>query len=203
MLKMEKEYLKEYGDIPKGFTSRIDELLKEANLSRYKIHVYEEVHRIFRIEWKTFKYTIYLLPKATPRPRSGKNGIFYVKGASDNKKFFEKNFIKQEDIPLITTPTKFACRSYLPIPKSMHPVEKILAEMGFIYPVSKPDWDNLAKAYCDMIQGIILYDDSLVVDGLSQKRYSTKPRIEIEISYMTDYDSQFNKNKILKKGGKD
>ena len=54
-----------------------------------------------------------------------------------------------------------------------------------------------------MIQGIILYDDSLVVDGLSQKRYSTKPRIEIEISYMTDYDSQFNKNKILKKGGKD
>ena len=203
MLKMEKEYEKEYGDVPKEFTSRIDELLKEANLSRYKIHVYEEVHRIFSIQWKTFKYTIYLLPKATPRPRSGKNGIFYVKGSSDNKKFFEKNFIKQEDIPLITTPTKFACRSYLPIPKSMHPVEKILAEMGFIYPISKPDWDNLAKAYCDMIQGIILYDDSLVVDGLSQKRYSTKPRIEIEISYMTDYDSQFNKNKILKKGGKD
>ena len=200
---MEKEYLKEYGNVPKEFTSRIDELLKEANLSRYKIHVYEEVHRIFRIEWKTFKYTIYLLPKATPRPRSGKNGIFYVKGASDNKKFFEKNFVNREDIPLITTPTKFACRSYLPIPKSMHPVEKILAEMGFIYPVSKPDWDNLPKAYCDMIQGIILYDDSLVVDGLSQKRYSTKPRIEIEISYMTDYDSQFNTNKILKKGGKD
>ena len=203
MLKMEKEYEKEYGDVPKEFTSRIDELLKEANLSRYKIHVYEEVHRIFSNQWKTFKYTIYLLPKASPRTKKKKNGIFYVKGASDNKKFFEKNFIKQEDIPLITTPTKFACRSYLPIPKSMHPVEKILAEMGFIYPVSKPDWDNLAKAYCDMIQGIILYDDSLVVDGLSQKRYSTKPRIEIEISYMTDYDSQFNKNKILKKGGKD
>lgn len=203
MLKMEREYEKEYGDIPKEFTKRIDELLKETNLSHYKLHVYEEVHRIFLIEWKTIKYTIYLLPKATPRPRSGKNGIFYVKGASDNKKFFEKNFVKQEDIPLITTPTKFACRSYLPIPKSMHPVEKILAEMGFIYPISKPDWDNLAKAYCDMIQGYILYDDSLVVDGISQKRYSTKPRIEIEISYMTDYDSQFNKNKILKKGGKD
>ena len=41
MLKMEKEYEKEYGDVPKEFTSRIDELLKEANLSRYKIHVYE------------------------------------------------------------------------------------------------------------------------------------------------------------------
>ena len=203
MLKMEKEYIQEFGDIPKEYCERIDLLLKESNLSRYQLSVYTEMKRIHKINWKSFKYTIYLLPKATPRPRSGKNGIFYVKGASDNKKFFEKNFVNREDIPLITTPTKFACRSYLPIPKSMHPVEKILAEMGFIYPVSKPDWDNLAKAYCDMIQGIILYDDSLVVDGLSQKRYSTKPRIEIEISYMTDYDSQFNKNKILKKGGKD
>ena len=200
---MEKEYIQEFGDIPKEYCERIDLLLKESNLSRYQLSVYTEMKRIHKINWKSFKYTIYLLPKATPRPRSGKNGIFYVKGASDNKKFFEKNFVNREDIPLITTPTKFACRSYLPIPKSMHPVEKILAEMGFIYPVSKPDWDNLAKAYCDMIQGIILYDDSLVVDGLSQKRYSTKPRIEIEISYMTDYDSQFNKNKILKKGGKD
>ena len=203
MLKMEKEYIQEFGDIPKEYCERIDLLLKESNLSRYQLSVYTEMKRIHKINWKSFKYTIYLLPKATPRPRSGKNGIFYVKGASDNKKFFEKNFVNREDIPLITTPTKFACRSYLPIPKSMHPVEKILAEMGFIYPVSKPDWDNLAKAYCDMIQGILLYDDSLVVDGLSQKRYSTKPRIEIEISYMEDYDSQFNKKKILKKGGKD
>ena len=139
MLKMEKEYNLEYGDIPKEHRDRIDLLLKESNLSRYNIRVYEEVKRIFAIKWKSFKYTIYILPKATPRPRSGKNGIFYVKGASDNKKFFEKNFVEREDIPLITTPTKFACRSYLPIPKSMHPVEKILAEMGFIYPVSKPD----------------------------------------------------------------
>lgn len=199
MLKMEKEYLKEYGDVPFEYRDRIDKLLEEANLSHYKINVYDEVHRIFHTEWRTLKYTIYLLPKATPRPRQGK-GIFYVKGASDNRKFFNKYFEKQEDIPLISTPTKFDCKAYLPIPKTMHPVEKILAEMGFIYPISKPDWDNLAKAYCDMIQGTLLYDDCVIVDGSLHKRYSTKPRIEIELSYMLDYDSQYNRKKFERKG---
>lgn len=198
MLKIEKEYNDLYGQIPRDYLDRIDYLLEGVNLKRSKFKVYDEIKRIINIKWKKISYTIFLLPKATPRPRSGKNGIFYVKGASDNKKFFEKYLVEQ-DIPLITTPAKFHCISYLPIPKSMNPVERILAEMGFIYPVSKPDWDNLAKAYCDMIQGTILFDDSLVVEGVSKKRYSVKPRIEISITYMEDYDSQFNKNKIIRK----
>ena len=45
-----------------------------------------------------------MVPKGTPRPRSGKNGVFYVKGASDNKKIF-KEFIRDNDITLISTPT--------------------------------------------------------------------------------------------------
>lgn len=199
MLKMEKEYQKEYGDIPKSLTQRIDYILSNCNLSHCKLKVYDEIRRISSIKWKEMKFTIYLLPKATPRPRSGKNGIFYVKGAKDNKRFFEQYLINQ-DIPLITTPTKFHCESYLPIPKSMNPVEKLCAEMGFIYPVSKPDWDNLGKAYCDMIQGLLLYDDSLVIEGTSKKFYSVKPRIEITLSWMEDYDSAYNKKKIIKKG---
>jgi Holliday junction resolvase RusA-like endonuclease len=198
MMKMEKEYEKLYGDIPTDTVERMNYLLKDKNLHKSKLHVYDEVKRLLNINWKTISYTIYLLPKATPRPRSGKNGIFYVKGASDNRKFFQKYLIDQ-DIPLITTPVKFHCVSYFPIPKSMNHIEQILAEMGFIYPVSKPDWDNLAKAYCDMIQGSILFDDSLVIEGTSKKFYSVKPRIEITVSYMEDFDSQFNKNKFARK----
>ena len=199
MLKMEKEYNELYGHIPRDSMDRIDFMLKDMRLSKYKMNVYDTIHRILNIKWKTLSYTIYLLPKATPRPRSGANGIFYVKGAADNKKFFQQHLINQ-DIPLITTPTKFRCVSYLPIPNSMNPIEKICAELGFIYPTSKPDWDNVGKSYCDMIQGLLLYDDSLIIEGTSIKRYSIKPRIEITISYMEDYDSLFNKNKILKKG---
>lgn len=200
MLKMEKEYLKEYGDIPRDSLDRYQTLLNNTNLSRYKNRVYEEIKRINNIKWKEISYTIYLVPKATPRPRSGKNGVFYVKGASDNKKFFQNYVLNREDITLITTPTKFYCTSYFPIPKSMNPIEKILAEMGYIYPTSKPDWDNIGKTYCDMIQNILLYDDSIIIEGESRKRYSTKPRIEITLKYMDNYDSEFNRRKILKKG---
>ena len=201
MLQMEKEYRKEYGDIPSDSLGRFDYLLSHAKISkRTKVSVTEEIKRVIKIPWTKISYTIYLLPKATPRPRSGRNGIFYVKGAKDNRKFFEE-YVRDQDIKLITTPTRFYCTAYFPIPNSMNNAEKILAELGLIYPISKPDFDNLVKAYCDMIQGYILEDDSLVTEGYVKKRYSIKPRIEISIEYMEDYDSAFNRNKILKKKG--
>jgi Holliday junction resolvase RusA-like endonuclease len=197
MLKIEKEYKETYSDIPNNFPERLEYIFQNNNFKRVKDKIIPEMDRIKNIKWKKISYTIYLLPKATPRPRSGKHGIFYVKGAKDNKKIFEKFMINQ-DIPLITTPTKFYCSSYFPIPSSMHPIEKLCAEFGLIRPTSKPDWDNVAKAYCDMCQGFLLYDDSLVVEGVSKKFYSVKPRIEITLEYMEDYDCEFNKKKIKK-----
>lgn len=201
MLKIEKEYNELYGDIPKDYEGRLEYILNDINLKRIKEPVYNYMKNIRDIKWKTISYTIYLLPKATPRPRSGRNGIFYVKGAKDNKKFFQQ-YINDQDIEIISTPCKFTCISYFPIPNSMNNIEKIAAELGLIRPISKPDWDNVGKAYCDMIQDLLIYDDSLIVEGVSKKFYSIKPRIEITISYMEKYDSQFNKKKILSKKGR-
>ena len=191
-----KEYLSKYGNINNTYEDRLDYLLKNVNIKNKDI--YAEIKRISNIKWTKLSYIIYAVPKGTPRPRYGNNGVFYVKGAKVNKKIFEE-FSKLNDITLITTPTKFNCISYSPIPSSMTNVEKILAELGFIRPTSKPDWDNIAKAYCDMIQGLLLYDDSLIIEGVSKKFYSVKPRIEIYIEYMNDYDSEFNKKKINRK----
>ena len=176
MIKLEKEYNEKYSSIPIDFDERMQYLLKKTKLTLDTEKVSKVINEIKNIKWNKIEYTIYLLPKATPRPRSGKNGVFYVKGAKDNKKFFKK-FIED---------------------KNMNNVEKICAELGIIRPTSKPDWDNVAKAYCDMIQGILIYDDSLIVEGNSRKFYSLKPRIEIKIEYMEDYDSKFNKRKIKK-----
>jgi len=197
MTKLEREYNEQYGDIPYDNNGRLSYLLN--NISIKNKDIFNEINRVKSIKWKKEKFIIYLLPKATPRPRMGKGGIFYVKGAKDNKKLFEK-YIINFDIPLITTPIKFTSISYLPIPSSMKSYEKVLAELGYIRPTSKPDFDNLAKAYCDMLQDTLIYDDALVVEGISKKYYSVKPRIEITIEYMEDYDSEFNKKKILKKG---
>lgn len=192
MNKLEKEYKENYSDIPKDDISRLEYMITKMNICNLRGKVEEGLNRIMNMKWNRIDYTIYLVPKATPRPRATRTGVFYVKGASDNKKLFN-HFYKEE--LTIYTPCKFYCRSYFPIPKSMNKAEKLLAELGWIRPVSKPDFDNLAKTYSDMIQGSLLYDDQLIIEGSSSKYYSIKPRIEITIEYMDDFDCEFNKRK--------
>ena len=201
--KVEKEYIEVYGDIPKNDDERLGVLIKNTkftNASRNEI--FPLINKILNMKWKRVDLVIYLLPKATPRPRHNfKMNIFYVSGAKDNRDIFRK-FLSKTDLEMITTACKFTCISYLPIPKSMSSIEKIIAEMGLIRPITKPDWDNLGKTYSDMIQEYLLFDDSLIIDGTSKKFYSSKPRIEIHIEYMDGYDCHYNEKLIRKKVNK-
>ena len=202
MKKIEMDYKKKYGNISKNEVKRMDDLLSSMKMTKKsRDELFPHIKRNLNIEWKRIDFTVYLVPKATPRPRHNiAKNIFYVMGAKDNKDIFKK-FIKNYDGDIITTPCKFTCLSYLPIPSSMSSVEKILAELGLIRPISKPDFDNLAKTYSDMIQGTLLFDDALIVEGVSKKFYSTKPRIEISIEFMIEQDSLYNKKKMTKKEG--
>ena len=104
---------------------------------------------------------------------------------------------------MIITPMYFEVNAYLPTPASMKIEDKILAELGYIRPISKPDFDNLAKTYSDMLTGVLIYDDALIIEGTSKKFYSLKPRIEVKIKYMKDFDSLFNWKKIDSKLNKE
>lgn len=197
-MKIINDYEKEYGLISKDKSERLDKFLEEHSLHRYKKSVLDEMHRINSITWNKFSFTLYLVPSATPRPRyCGKGNFFYVKGAGDNKKLF-KYLVESEDVPFIYTACKVDIKSYFPIPNGMHPIDQILAEMGYIRPISKPDFDNVAKTYCDMITGVILSDDCIIIEGNSSKYYSWKPRIEMTIEYMNDFDCEYNKKKCIK-----
>ena len=196
--KLIREYDLTYKDIPEEKDERVHLLLE--NVRRVTLDaIKKEIDRISSIKWLTREYVFYIVPKATPRPRSTtlKNGktLFYVKGASDHKQFLEY-YLNDEDNTLISTPVKFESKIYQPIPKSMSKVDTVLAELGLIRPITKPDWDNLAKTYCDMIQGLLIKDDRLIVDGSLQKYYSIKPRVEVRLSYMESYDSNFTRKKI-------
>lgn len=196
MKKAEKEYLIEYGEVPDKLDERIKILLGSGKKLKGKIK--PMIDGILGIKWERLTLEIRLVPKATPRPRyNGSHGIFYVKRASDNRAIF-KEFIESANIPMIITPMKVYINSYLPTPNSMSKVEKVLAEMGLIRPISKPDWDNLGKTYSDMIQEQLILDDSLIIEGVSKKFYSIKPRIEITIDYMRSFDCAYNENKVTK-----
>lgn len=194
------EYNKLYGDIPRGNIERFTQFVTQNKIPKNTQEVlYERMKRFNRIPWKKETLIMYIIPKGCPRPRStSKGSFFYVKGAKDNKRFFEKA-MKDIDFPIIGTPCRVKCISYLPIPRSMSPVDQILSEFGFMYPISRPDFDNLIKTYCDMVQGRILTEDSLVIDGRSTKFYSWKPRVEFTIEWMSDYDSEFNRKKLEKR----
>ena len=198
MIKAEREYLELYGDIPKNREKRLDYLLSSIKSRSVKGKLISNMLRIMNIKWKEISYTIWLVPKATPRPRTSFRNHFYVSGASDNRKLFNEFKKQNPDLPYIITPCEFYCTSYLPIPRSMPMAEQILAELEFIRPISKPDFDNLAKTYSDMTQGLLLYDDALIMKGVSEKFYSIKPRIEIRFRYMAEMDSKYNTQKINK-----
>lgn len=195
----EKIYEEKYAHIPKDEEGRYQYLIQKVkNVPKLEKEVKRRITEIKAITWKKTEFTIYLVPKATPRPRTTSNGsFFYVKGASDNKKYF-REMIAKSDWELITTPCIFECKSFFPIPTGMSNVDKVLAEKGYLHDISMPDFDNLAKTYSDMIKGILLFDDRLIFRGISEKAYSVKPRIEVRIFYMTGFDSLYNERKIQK-----
>lgn len=194
-----KKYHEKFDHIPSGKIDRFLYLLKENGIDGKDFkRIKETIRSLLSSTWSTLSFTIYFTPQATPRPRSGRFG-FYVKGAKDNFKLFEDYITKireEKQVPVITTSTKFIVKSYFPIPDNMSKLEKIMAELGLIRPISKPDWDNIGKTYSDMIQSNLLLEDSTVIEGISKKYYSSKPRVEIGIMYMNEYDSKYNKRKV-------
>ena len=84
------------------------------------------------------------------------------------------------------------------MPSAMNRYERFFAELGYIKPLSVPDWDNLAKTYTDMVQKGLILNDSLIWKGESIKFYSVKPRIDLSITYTKSYDCTYNRKHVEK-----
>lgn len=173
----------------------VKKLCENFSLSKLD-EVEKRIKKCKKLKWKTIHLVLELEPKATPRPRySGKTGVFYVKGAHANKVFFKK-YISDKDLPFITGALKVDCRCYIKTPSSLSKIDTVLAELGYIRPISKPDWDNLGKTYSDMLTDVLILDDAHIVDGRCSKYYSLHPRIEMDIEYQLEPDSKYNERKI-------
>lgn len=203
---LKRLYDKKYGEIPEDADARLEFLLSTFKSNRWQKTFLETMKRAMNITWKVRKFTFYVIPQATPRPRGymrGNHVHFYVKGADAHKKFIKYflKIMKEEDIEIIQTAVRFDAKVFMPIPSAMKDGEKVCAELGYINPTTKPDWDNLAKTYCDMINELIISDDKNIIHGCLEKFYSVKPRIEITLRYASDFDSDFNQKKCIRKVG--
>ncbi len=83
--------------------------------------------------------------------------------------------------PLLTGPVNLQMRVDFAIPASWSMKKQRAAEAGQILPAVKPDADNVAKAICDAINGVVWKDDVQVVDLTVRKRYSMVPGVAVRI----------------------
>ena len=75
---------------------------------------------------------------------------------------------------------------YLPIAKSWTKAKQRAAREGKLYPITKPDLDNIEKAVTDGCNGIVYEDDAQIVEVVKAKRYSDNPHVWVRICSM-DY----------------
>lgn len=200
--KLVNEYRTKFGSVPINCYDRFLKLLRDNNFKDKDINTLREmIHKALNRKWNSVSFTFLLEPKATPRPRGHfKNGKFrfFVRDAKNHKDIFDEVIREVGNGLNIITPCRIYIETFHPIPNSMSKFEKILAELKLIEVISKPDWDNLGKTYSDMIQKTFILDDSLIYEAVVKKKYSVKPRIEIYIEYMAEFDSQYNKKKVMK-----
>ena len=187
------EYENKYGHLP----NTTEELLKyiENNYKLDKDKLKKERERINDIKIHKLDATLFLIPKGGPRPRRGKFGNFYVKGAKDLQKEVRNQLSASG---MIVTRTLYQADIYLETPKEFSKNNMYLEEEKLIRPLTKPDWDNLGKPYCDALIKFLLLDDNIICTGIVNKYYSIKPRIELHLEYQEDFDCNYNKYKILK-----
>jgi Holliday junction resolvase RusA-like endonuclease len=131
------------------------------------------------------KFTVYGEPTAQGRPRgsvqNGKIRMYDPAKSADYKKYVGLIASQHRPSELITTAVSLTVKVYRPIPK-LSKIKHRQAVEGSLRPVSKPDLSNYIKGVEDAIEGILLKNDSQVIDyGQSGKWYGEVPRIEITI----------------------
>ena len=132
-------------------------------------------------------FTVYGEPTAQGRPRaSTQNG--HVRMYDPDKSRDYKDYVRlaaREFAPdsLLESALGIYVIVYRSMPKkySNSKVKSQQAEAGLILPTTKPDADNYLKGIKDALNSVIWKDDSQIVDASVSKRYSLKPRVEIQV----------------------
>ena len=198
------EYEEKYADIPRDYNERLsylyDKLKLKPSINNNIIEKRDAM--IDSLYYTELKIILYEDPEGSPRPRfrlvNRKNfanqalanpnfvHVYSISGASDQR--FMKRLLSENDFfgidHLIYTPSNIVIDIFKATPKNFNKVDTMLAEIGLINPITKPDWDNLGKKYSDMFNSNIWLDDNLVISGTVRKFYSILPRVEIYLNYL-------------------
>ena len=216
----QKDYQNKYGEIPIDFNDRLSYMIDCFNLNDAKMQEILSKRDIMLQNLFFYKCKVVQLleePEGSCRPRftmltkgnfnklAINNSMIHVytpRAAEDNR--YMKELCEEELVELnqlINTPCVVQYDAFYKTPSSYNVTDIFLSEIGLIRPsISKPDWDNLGKKYCDMYNHNVWIDDALVYDASVHKYYSILPRIEIRLKYLnTVYNKQQFKQIVSRK----
>lgn len=75
---------------------------------------------------------------------------------------------------------------HFPVPASESKKNRLLMLKGQMHHTKKPDGSNCRKLIEDVLQGIVIKNDSQIVEGRTVKTYSEKPRTDIILITLED-----------------
>jgi hypothetical protein len=219
-------YNQKFSMIPKDYQERINWIIDTYKISDAKLKdIIDTKDKMMQQMYymPELFVVIYEIPEGSPRPRArfikskGNNilanarsnpgfiQVYSITGAADKK--FMQEFKTNNDFDflesLIYTPCSVKYDAYFKTPSIFNSKEKMLAELGMIRPLSKPDFDNVEKKYSDMYTGNIWVDDSIVIESNFNKYYSELPRIEITLRYMNMLYNKYQYKSVSKRLGLD
>lgn len=211
-----EEYENKYSHIPKDYYQRLQWMYDNMKLSDRTVQeIFSKRDAMLAsLYYNEFFIVLYEEPEGTPRPRfrlinrrnisnaAMSNGsfvqVYSITGADDQK--FMKRLINNNDFmqfnQQLCTPLEITYDAFFKTPSGFNKVDTVLAEVGLIRPLTKPDWDNIGKKYSDMYNSNIWLDDSFVVSGTVNKYYSILPRVEIRLKYLNMVYNRYQYNAI-------
>jgi Holliday junction resolvase RusA-like endonuclease len=122
-------------------------------------------------------------PVAKGRPRMTRRGFAYTPAKTRRYEAHGRLAAQQamDGRPPIAVPVRAEITVDLPPPMSWSAKRQDAALGGEISPTSRPDVDNYVKAAFDMLNGIVVADDSLVVELVAIKRFGPVPTLVVTV----------------------
>lgn len=174
------------------------------DISSYKDRQYREIIKELELisenQFYEFKFVYDGKPSPAPRPRSHfmkkKDGTFVTDSSGrpvqrwydpgSVKKSEIRKYVKTvlpEDFEVVQGEVYLSVRIFKPPLASFSMAQMFLAEARYIRPDKRPDIDNYEKTILDALNGVFWGDDGKVVTLYSEKYYSCRPRLEVDIVY--------------------
>lgn len=129
-------------------------------------------------------------PKGKGRPRFTRTGHAYTPARTrDYEELIAARALEAmkgrqlipRDVPLrVTIVAVFS------VPVSWPKKKRLAALQGVLRHTRKPDYDNVGKAVCDALNGIVFEDDCQIVSGEVEKVYGPEPMVRIFIEELKE-----------------